>query len=781
MKKGNLNDSKENKQPSIKLNRRTFLKLSAITGAVIGANQIFGQSNSKNALPLLQETQLKTPKERWINTSCLNCSGRCAIRVKVMAGKAVKVTGNPYSKVSEGKICPRAHISLQVLYDTERIGTPLRRTNSEKGKEVDPKWIPISWDQALEEITNRLKKLRDMGEPNKLLLFYGLNTIATEDLILRFAKYFGTPNIISGDGLDNETEKSGNWMADGHYTHTAYDFDHTNYILAFGGDMLESSRPLSRFLRKWGRFRREKPNRTKVVVISPRYSITSAKADEWIPINPGSEGALAMAIAHVILRDELYDKGFIKDWTTGFDSYKSLVLNQYNPGNLSKIIGIEPETIQRIAREFATTKPSIAIRGKGAISWPDGSYRSYAIYCLNALVGSIDVPGGVIYQENPYYKPMPQLVEDEIAKKGNLKPIIDLRGTDRFPAAKVVTNQIPESISEGIPYPIDMAIGFNSNFNMIAPGPARWEKTLKKIPYYVHISPFISEMALYADILLPSTTFLEEWGYDHSPPASGFAEVKLKQPVVTPYASSRSVIDILFEISKKLGGTLARYFENIGDNGEGFVKFRTETILPWPEFLKKGVGVGKEYEYKKYDRIFHTPSKKFEFSSGNLKSLISRIKKESGEIQDYLPHYKEIRFLGDKNQYPFVSLPYQPLMVFENGSQNYPWAQEIFLPMHGVGWETLIEINSEIAKTLKLKDGQTVWVESPFGKIKAKVKLSEGIHPYVVAIPSGQGHYSYGKWQKGIGVNPNEVIGIDYDHISGQAVFFNTRVKVYRA
>jgi anaerobic selenocysteine-containing dehydrogenase len=115
----------------------------------------------------------------------------------------------------------------------------------------------------------------------------------------------------------------------------------------------------------------------------------------------------------------------------------------------------------------------------------------------------------------------------------------------------------------------------------------------------------------------------------------------------------------------------------------------------------------------------------------------------------------------------------------ENGSQNCPWAQEIFLPMQGIGWETLVEINSGRAKTLKLKDSQWVWVESPFQKIKAKVKFSEGVHPDVVVIPSGQGHYSYGRWQKGIGANPNEIIGVDYDHISGQAVFFNTRVRIY--
>jgi anaerobic selenocysteine-containing dehydrogenase len=488
-----------------------------------------------------------------------------------------------------------------------------------------------------------------------------------------------------------------------------------------------------------------------------------------------------MAIAHVILSEDLFNKTFVKDWTVGFESYKELVLSQYSPKDVSKTTGISPEAIRRMAREFAQTRPALALRGQESINWPEGSFTSYAIFCLNALVGSIDVPGGVLYQESVPYHEMPRLIEDEIAKKGKAKPILDLRGTEKFPAAKVVTNQIPESLLENAPYPIEMAIGFNSNFNMLSPGTDRWDKALKKLPYYVHISPFISEMALYADLILPSTTFLEEWGYDHSPPGSGFAETKLKQPVVSPRGNARSVMDILFQTAKRMNGAVAQSFASMGDQGEGFVKFRTERLVPWKEFLEKGVWIGKDYEYHKYHRIFQTPSKKFEFSSGNLKSLLARTKKGKEEGWDDLPHPHGGKFLGDKEKYPLVLLPYQPLMVIENGSQNYPWAQEIFLPMDGVGWETLVEINSETAKSLKLREGQSVWVESPFQKIKAKVKFSEGVHPEVVAIPSGQGHSSYGKWQKGIGVNPNEIIGVDYDTLSGQAAFFNTRVKVYKA
>ncbi len=762
---------KDKRQKRFNEGRRAFLKLSALTGTVVGVNHLLGPWTAVADLPQAINQNLRA--ERWKVTSCLNCPARCGMRVGIANGKAVKITGNPLSLTSEGMICPRAHIGLQVLYDPERIFSPLKRGNKEKGRTVDPRWTPISWDEALNEVTQRLKATREKADPHKLLLFTGLNSASSEDMIARFAEAYGTPNLIAGNGLDREAENSGNWMADGHYAPKAFDLDRTNYILAFGADLLESSRPLSRFLRKWGRVRREKPNRTKIVVIHPRYSVTACKSDEWLPLNPGTDAALALGMARVIIQEKLYDESFLDHWTEGFDYYKKQVFEQYSLEAVSRITGIGPGDIQRIAREFARTKPAIALPGKESTSWPDGSYTGYAIFCLNALVGSIDVPGGILYQENPKYQHLPPVVEDDIAKKGKGQQRLDFRGSAKFPAARVVTNQIPESILTDVPYPVEMAIGFNSNFNMMAPGPQRWDQALKKLPYYVHVSPFVSEMARFADLLLPSTTFLEEWGYDHSSPGAGFAEARIKQPVVKPRGEARSVVNILFDISGRMKGSIEQSFSQIGGNAEGFVKLRTASFMPWKEFLRKGVWTGPDYEYKKYKQSFRTPSKKMEFVSGNLKALTAD--------SDYLPRQQAVKFLGEKDKYPLLLLPYQPLLVVENGSQNYPWAQEIFLPMHGIGWGTLVEINSETARTWKLKDGKEVWVESPFQKIKARVKFSEGVHPEVVAISSGQGHDAYGKWQKGIGVNPYEVLGVDYDRVSGQAAFYNTRVKVYPA
>jgi anaerobic selenocysteine-containing dehydrogenase len=783
-RKGDMSSSETDKNDRSSISRRTFLKVSAAAGTVLLASRFIrpSQVNEPDAAPgSPPENTEGVVTEKWVPTSCLNCATRCATIIRVVNGKAVRIAGNPLSQVSEGEICPRGHIGLQVLYDPERITRPLKRTNPAKGRDIDPEWTAISWSQALNEVGSRLKTLRDRGEPHKLVLFNGLNATSDEDLIYRLATAYGTPNVISSEALDREAEKVGRWLADGNYSHIAYDTGQTNYILAFGASIVESEKPLARNLRMWGKIRRERPNRAKVVVIDPRYSVTAAKADLWLPINPGTDGALAMAIAHVIISEGLYDTQFVEKWTAGFDEYKTLALNKYSPEKTAALTGISADTIRQIAREFALSKPAIAWVGRGVAGWPNGSYNAYAIFCLNALVGSIDVPGGITYQENPNYRPMPEPTEDSIARDGKAQPRLDFRKASFSPAATAVTNQVADSILSGTPYTVEMAIGFNANFNLTAPGAKRWDEALKKVPYYVHIAPFVSEMALYADLILPASTFLEQWGYDHSPPGSGFAELKIKQPAVEKRFDTKIIADLVFDVAKNLGGTVASAFTGIGDNAQGFARYRTETIIPWAEFTEKGVWVGSAYQYRKYGSIFKTPSKKFEFLSGNLENLAKKMGQTAEDRLTFLPHYEIAEFLGDEKSYPFVLTSYQPLLTIENGSQNYPWAQEIFLVMHGLGWDNFLEINEDTAHKLGIRDKGMVWVESPFGRVKLKARVIQGIHPEVVAIAAGQGHYAPGQWQKGIGVNPNEIIGVDYDRLSGQSTFFNTRVRVYRA
>src|SRR4030065_2965163 len=195
-----------------RLSRRKFLKLTAMAGLSVGAIGIHKHSDSA---PSVQPGDAGTAKGKWISTSCLNCPARCGITVKVAGGKAVQIKGNRSSLVSEGEICSRGHIGLQVLYDPERILSPLKRSQPKKGKGIAPQWKPISWDQAIEEIVGKLGTLRDTFQPHHLLLLSGLNSRSNEDLLSRFAEAFGTPNLVSGDGLDRDAEKTGHWMGGG--------------------------------------------------------------------------------------------------------------------------------------------------------------------------------------------------------------------------------------------------------------------------------------------------------------------------------------------------------------------------------------------------------------------------------------------------------------------------------------------------------------------------------------------------------------------------------------
>ena len=770
-------ETERTKDGRLRISRRTFLKASGATGLFLFATRLFRVKwPAKPALPPEGEGVVT---ERWVNTSCLNCPARCAITVRVVNGRAVRIKGNSLSRVSDGEICPRGHVGLQVLYDPARIAMPVKRTNPSKGRDVDPGWAPTTWSAALDEIAGRLASVRASG-PERLAIFSGLNARSDEDLIGRFAQAYGTPNLIKDDSVEVPAEKTGRMLADGNYGSLAYDLGKTSYVLAFGASILESERPLARNLRMWGKMRRERPTRGKVVVFDPRYSVTAAKADEWVPSRPGTDAGLALAIANVLISEELYDQRFVADHSVGFEPFRDLVLRQYSPEQVAAITDVDAAVIRHIAREFGDTRPALAWAGRGVTAWPGGTETVFAIHCLNALAGAIDAPGGVLYQEDPPYRGMPDLKLDSIAESG-----LQERPTDAFGRRNFIIRPLDprEMLLSSLPALPTMGIGFNANFSMTGV-PGTWDEGLKHLPYYVHVSPVIDEMALYADIVLPAPTFLEQWGYDHSPAGPGFAELKLKQPVAQVWDSAKSVGDVIFEMAARLGGSIGSAFTGIGDNAAGFVRYRTESLLPFSELTDKGVWVGPDYRYGKYDRIFKTPSGRFEFQSAALAkaNLFGSSYSERG-----LPQFARPRFQGDnvfqgsRPKYSLTLLSYQPVLAVESGRQNYPWAQEVFFVQHGVGWTSLAEINRETARSLGVRDGDEVWVESAFGRVKLKARVTDWLRPDCVAIARGQGHYAPGQWQKGIGVNPNDLLGVDFDRLSGQAALFNTKVRVTRA
>jgi thiosulfate reductase/polysulfide reductase chain A len=745
------NSPEPKRSNGFRISRRAFLGVSGAAAAVVLA-VVLALKRPKLAEPVETQTDSVVAKENLIPTSCLNCPTRCAIlvrKVETTAGKTkvVKISGNSASTYSEGKCCSRSHVGLQVLYNPDRFQfqTPLKRLGQTKGRGVDYSrhFGQITWDEALGEIVARLTS------PEKLLILQGLNTTSNEDLIRWFALDYGTRNLFNEDGLETDADRRGKMLADGR-SDSGYELwsethgTSTKYILAFSSGIVESERPLARNLRLWGKLRRELPNKTKVVSFDPRYSVTASRADEWLPINPGSEGALAMAIAHVILSEGLHDPDFINDYTDGFNGYSTMARTQrFSPESVSEISGVPADTIRRVAREFAQSKPAVAWSGEAATSWPYGTFASHAIYCLNALVGSIDIPGGIVYQQQPPYAAMPT--------EG--LPITDTGITFR---------EMADLLRDGA---IDTAIGFNSNLIMSVPESkwdGKWDKILRNL-FYVHIGPAKSEMAAYADIILPACTYLEDWGYESAIPGSGYAEARIKQPVIEPRDGSRPTARILFDLATRT--SLPVPFSPVESNSEAFAedfaKYRTAPLMGWDDFKNTGVWKSSSYSYRNY--AFGTDSGKFEFHSDHLERLLN------------------VGLPGEGTDYPLELAIYRPVLEIRSGSQNFPWAQEMYLVMHGRGWRNLVEINRETAHEYGIGEGDGVIVESPYGEIEGEARVIEGMQPGVVAIATGQGHFASGRFADGMGCNPMDVIGMEYDEESGQPSYFSTRVRIRRA
>ncbi len=346
----------------MKLPRRNFLKLCAAGGAAT----TLGAGTAKLFFDADHEENEPQYTEQWTPTICLMCPGGCGVLVRTINGRAVKIEGNPLHPVNTGKVCPKANASLQVLYDPDRLRGPLRQA----GQRGSGEWKPISWDKAIQLAAERLAAIREESGPASIAFMSGRVRGQMAGLIDRFMLAYGSPNHIRHDSLSVDGERIANELVYGHRDQLGYDWDNCSFVLSFGRAFLEASRPTIRQIRAFGAMRRDRPNRrAKFVQVDARFSITAAKADEWISIRPGTDGALALGIANVILAEELYDLDFVQKHTFGFEDwtdldgshegFRSFVLRNYHPNQVEAITGVPADTIVRLAREFAaTSQPS---------------------------------------------------------------------------------------------------------------------------------------------------------------------------------------------------------------------------------------------------------------------------------------------------------------------------------------------------------------------------------------------------------------------------------------
>ncbi|MDI7259780.1 MAG: molybdopterin-dependent oxidoreductase [Thermodesulfobacteriota bacterium] len=794
----------------MKISRRNLLKM--IGAATLGMAL---PDELLHALP--KEGEWIPYEEYWSTGICLQCPSGCGLRIRSVNHWPVKLEGIKDYPINRGRLCPKGQAGLQVLYDPDRIRYPLRR----KGKRGEGKWEKISWDEAIPLVTQRLQKLREERQPHQLLVLGGRYRGHMLDLMNRFMEAYGSPNHLGNPYRGSEGILKGHFFTMGERDFLSIHWEETNYVLSFGAALLEASRSSMINLRGYGSLRRGRPGiRGKLVQVEPRFSVTASKADQWIPIEPGTDGALALGMAHWIIKEKRYDQDFVSRYTFGFDDwkdssgkshigFKTLVLKEYSPKQVSQATGIPEDRIIQIAREFSSHRPSIAISGRGVGMQTNGTYAQMAIDSLNALMGSIDRPGGLLRQRKPPFQKWPSVLKDPIAEKGLSLPRIDGAGDLPFPFAKEVPYILPEKIGRGEPYPIDTLLLYYTNPLFSIPESEKFRTALDKIPFIVSFSPFMDETTRFADLVLPDGTYLERWQDDHPEPGPGFPMVGLRSPVLDkPLHEVRNTGDVLIEIAKGLGGSVAKSFpwkdmkEALMEPFRGVFRSKRGSIRAkdldefWKALIETGGWWDDSYPFGEWRKRFNTPSERFEFysqimerdlsqlskkGSKDLDSILKELKIEAKEDKAFLPHFEKPRLIGEEKDFPFHLIHYKLMTTAEGRGANQPFLQEIFGPHLRERWDSWVEINPETARTMGIKDGDPIWVESKVGKVKTKARLFTGTHPKCIHIPYGQGHRAYGRWAEGRGMNPNDLLGREYDYLGGFLSHFSTRVKVYKA
>ena len=756
-------------------------------------------------------------EEVWSTGVCLQCPSGCGLRIRSVNHWPVKLEGIKDYPINRGRLCPKGQSGLQVLYDPDRIRHPLRR----KGKRGEGNWEQISWEDAIHLVTQRLVTLRQAAKPHHLMVLGGRYRGHMADLMARFMKAYGSPNHLGNSERDSEGILKSHLFTMGIKEFLAIHWEEVHYVLSFEESLLETSRSLLRNLWGYGFLRRGRPGvRGKLVQIEPRFSVTASKADQWIPIYPGTHGALALGIAHWIIKEDKYDHEFIRHHTFGFDDwkdsegktrlgFKTLVLKEYSPKQVSFITGIPEENVVQMAQEFSSQRPSIAISGRGVGMQTNGTYSQMAIDALNALVGSIDAPGGLLIQEKPPFKRWPPVQMDSIAGRGLSQPRADGAGSMPFPFAEELPYTLSERIQKGEPYPIDTLFVYYTNPLFNLPESEKLRTALEKVPFIVSFSPFMDETTQNSDLVLPDGTYFERWQDDSVEQGLGFPMFGLRSPAIQPLLYDvRNTGDVIIEIAKGLGGSIAKSFpwkdfqEALKDAIRGVFESKRGSIQAkefnefWKALVEKGGWWDPPYRFGEWKKVFNTLSGKFEFFSLTLEQGFKEVSRRNSKEMDqilgelkieargdrvYLPHFEKPRVVGDGEEYPLKLIPYIPMTAAEGRGANQPFLQEIYGPHLKERWDSWVEINPGTAESLGIKDGDLVWVESPIKKLKTKARLFPGTNPKVIHIPYGQGHKEYGRWAKGRGINPNELLVRDYDHLGGFLSYYSTRVKVYKA
>ncbi|MFP5391508.1 MAG: molybdopterin-dependent oxidoreductase [Gammaproteobacteria bacterium] len=748
-------------------------------------------------------TDYRTAKS--VKSVCLNCSTVCGIEGFVVDDKVVKIRGNPLDpNMGSFMSCAKGQSGPTINTYPERLLYPLKRV----GKRGEGLWKRISWDEAYAEMAARIRTCIDAGHPERVAIHQGRSRYESE--FNRFLNAIGSPVLLNHRAVCSSNKRAANYVSLGETDWESIDAERCRYFLNFGSNFYEAHQGGLHLVKRVVKARFD--HGAKLVTFDVRLSNTAGRSDEWFQPFPGTEGAIALAMGHVILREHLHDAAFMAGFVQPGEAQVRAWLAPCTPQWAEQLSGVPARDIERLAIEFAKAAPSVAAftnRGTGAHY--NGFNAERAVVMLNALVGAVGKPGGYCYgleeKLSPAKYPPPQPEPPKVKIRTDLEDPPEWPLANRWQKMKV--GQIVYDYLKQGRARLEVYLSYTIVSPMTWPeGRSTAVQVLsdeKLIPFHACSDIIYSEMAHYADLILPDATYLERWGMDIRNNLELQHYVMLRQPMVAPPGEAVSFPDVLINIGKRLGPAQAKYFAY--GSHEDYVRHQCSklpTTGPDGKQFASGFEYMKHYgvhvarsQPKAYEvyrrplsaaqragsrvdvsglvmpadaagkeraiglmvdgqavRGFATPSRRFEI----LAPEVSQVAATVGMVDDGLPSFHPIPGLERLPADRFVLTTFKWNVHTQGRTAAQKYLSEI---VH----DNPMWMHPDVARAIGVKTGDLVELttyrprsgqqgdrafkaappgkEQVVGRARIRVFVTEGIHPKVLAVSNSVG------WQMG--------------------------------
>jgi len=748
-----------------------------VAGAVSGLSTARRISAEKN-ITGVSRTSLKPL--RAIPTTCEQCPAGCGIIAYLDGERIVQILGNPNHPNNQGGICAKGLAGINLVNDPERLLYPMRRL----GARGDGLWRRITWDEVYSTLGKRINEMIRNDRISEFVIDSGQD----DPLLDRFIAAIGSRRIINRPSLKNLNRDTAFTSMIGSQF-LIEDAGRSRTILNFGANPFANHDQFIGFARRIVLAQVKKGAR--LITFDVRMSETAAKSEKWYPIMAGTDGIVALAMSKVIVEKGLADKNFMDNRTNFSLSKIKAHLSRYTPILAEKESGIKASDIDRLAVEFATNRPSVAIIGGGIIDHENGTQNIRCIALLNWLVGNLEKEGGLFFPRFPGNHQSKSIPLDR-AQSSNGKDLIELQESNAR---------------------IDTYFSYLSNPVYSDPecnSTARLLKNEKKVPFLVVMDTHLTETAMVADMVLPAATYLEGWGLSSAPSLDMVPILNLRQPVVSLLSVAKVLRSPTFEVGKLLEPTFQPRGEakevgnlclelalRIGGNISKNLHFKdTQDYISKVLSSIPGLKIRENLKFlKRHGFLVDKTQKKGAryISPKELPPLGQKVEIYSNTLkqnnQSPVPEYQPIIKHKKKKEDEFILTAFKSNLR-ARGTANSKWAREI---LH----ENRLWINKEAADRLGIKNGNKVRVSSSVGTLTVRALITNRIHPGSVALAEGLGHTAVGNvakakrfksydrdtnliwWdKKGRGVNPNEIIERRADSIGGGQCLKDTVVRV---